>query len=103
MGVDENDDNHIFYNKYAYSGRNPFRPECRTSVISRIEWKYYDRTSDKHTLVLNTRADWGDDLDPDNQVTLGARQWSPRFSLEQMIFPATKDGSLTPKTGYIFN
>jgi hypothetical protein len=59
----------IFYNKYSYSGRNPFNNSENQRYL--VQWKYYDRSSDHHTLILNTRADWGDKLDPDNQVTLG--------------------------------
>ncbi len=75
-------DDRIFYNQYTYSGRNPFGQSENQRYL--VQWKYYDRTSDRHTLVLNTRADWGDKLDPDNQVTLGPDNGLRAFRLNDI-------------------
>jgi len=72
----------IFYNQYTYSGRNPFANSENQRYL--VQWKYYDRTSDRHTLVLNMRTDWGDKLDPDNQVILGGDNGLRAFRLNDI-------------------
>jgi outer membrane protein assembly factor BamA len=82
----------LFYNKYTYSGRNPFGGDSENQRYL-INWKYYDRTSDRHTLVLNTRADWGDKLDPDNQVELGPDNGLRAFRVDD----------ISGNNGWVFN
>lgn len=54
----------------AYSGRDSFRRG--TNERFRVEMKYYRRPTDYRTTVFNTRVNWGNDLDADNPIRLGA-------------------------------
>ncbi len=73
----------MLFQRYSYSGRNPF--ENGENQRYGIQLKHYNRASDFHTMVINTRADWGDKLDPDNEVKLGGDNGLRAFPVDSII------------------
>ncbi len=74
---------HLFNRKYTYSGRGPLSDGENQRYG--ITWKYYHRNNESNTLVLHTRADWGDELDPDNQVKLGGDNGLRAFEVDGIV------------------
>ncbi len=73
----------LFFQKYSYMGRNPF--ENGENQRYTIQLKNYYLPNDFHTFVVNTRADWGDNLDPDNQVKLGGENGLRAFRTDGIV------------------
>lgn len=73
---------HLLDGEFGYSGRNTFENGENQRYNFRL--KYYFRASEMQTMVLNTRADWGDNLDPDNQVKLGGDNGLRAFKVDDI-------------------
>lgn len=73
----------MFIQNYTYTGRNPF--ENGENQRYGVKWKYYFRVNEFHTLVLQSKADWGDKLAPDNQVKLGGDNGLRAFKVDAIV------------------
>lgn len=74
---------HLLYGKAAYSGRDTLhRAE---NQLYQGYLKYYYRGNDFNTFVVNSRVEWGDQLDPDTQVKLGGENGMRAFKTDSMV------------------
>lgn len=60
----------LLHQFFSYRGRETLTKGI--NEVFEISLKYYRRPSDFHTTVFRTRVNWGNDLDTDNPIRLGA-------------------------------
>lgn len=73
---------HLLRTNFDYSSRRTF--ENPTNLRYKFDARYYHRHSIHQTLVLHTRFERGEDLDSDNQITLGGDSGLRSFKNESM-------------------
>ncbi len=76
-------DTNLSYLKYSYGGRNVFKNS--TNTRNAFYYKYYYRELPIQTVVFNTRAEWGNELDPDNQIILGSDNGMRAYKIDQFV------------------
>lgn len=76
-------DKNLWRIKGNYSGRDPLEDAKNERYL--LEFRFYERSHEWNTLVINTRAEWGRDLDPDNLIKLGLSNGLRSFEEESIV------------------
>lgn len=74
---------HLLVQRLAYAGRETFTRGQNEKYEAAL--KYYHRPSDLHTLVVNTRVNWANDLDPDDRIQLGSDNGMRNHDIDRFI------------------
>ncbi len=77
------DRTNLYVTRYAYSGRKVFNNG--ENIINSFLFRYYHRDLPMQTLLFNTRADWGHQLDPDSQLILGGENGMRAYEEDQFV------------------
>src|SRR5262249_32340905 len=73
----------LTYFKYSYSGRDVF--EKSENVRNLAAFRYYYRELPIQTVVVQSRAEWGNKLDPDNEIILGGDNGLRAYKIDQFV------------------
>lgn len=76
-------DDQLFFQRYTYSGRDTFRNAENEKYL--VTYKYYHQPSLLQTLVVHTRAEWGSNLEADNQVAVGSENGLRAFKAGSFV------------------
>ena len=74
---------HLLMTQIGYSSRQTFEDTNNERFL--IDAKYYHRHSSLQTFVFRSHIEWGEDLDPDNQVLLGGNSGLRSFQEDGIV------------------
>lgn len=77
------DKTNLIFTNLGYSGREVF-DEAQNAKTS-AEFRYYHRDFPLQTVVFHTRAEWGNRLDPDNLLMVGAENGLRAYEEDQFV------------------